>query len=254
MIVYETPSSFVMTEQHEHALLSNSFAKNWKEEFFLFSEKKEDVYLAIAQHDRAWIEMDASPIWNERYSRPYSFIDFPESLKLTCYTKGINEVQKYSLYAGLICSIHYTNFFNNINEDYQISCFVKDEKNRQKELRKKIICHDDEILFHYNLLKFCDSFSLFVCMQENGVTGNQVHEWFQQGIKQPFSFFERDRFLVEWNSKKEIRIDPFPFKSDFTVEIPMKKILKKDIADYGILEAYKMTKMNIRQVQICSGY
>lgn len=253
MIVYETSTSFVMTEQHDHALLSKSFANHWKEDLFIFCEKKEDALLAIAQHDRAWIDIDTTPLWNDKLLQPYSFIDFPESIKLTFYKKGISEIQNCSLYAALICSIHYVNFFSGIVADHKITNFINHEYKRQKNIRSIIDCEDNEIKFHYDLLKFCDSLSLFVCMQEAGVTGKEVHKWFKQGIKQPFSFLEGDKFHVVWNNENEISVKPFPFKGDFLVEIPIRVVRKKYINEFGIIESFEQTPIKYRRVKICDG-
>lgn len=250
MIVYETATSFVMTEQHEHALLSETFAKHWKDELSIYNEKKEDALFAIAQHDRSWIDMDSSPVWNDKSSQPYSFIDFPESIKLSFYTKGLNEIQNSSLYAALICSIHYVNFFDDLEADLRITNFLNHEHQRQKYIKSTIQCDDNGIKFYYDLLKLCDSLSLFVCMQEAGATGNKIHKWFQQGITQPFSFLPENKFQVVWHNQNEISVKSFPFQKDFIVRIPMRFVLKKHIQELGIIEAFAKTPISIRQVRV----
>jgi hypothetical protein len=253
MIVYEDENAFIMTEQHEHALLSEGFALNWKEELFPGSNKKESVLYAIAQHDRSWIDVDESPIWNDHTNEPYTFIDFPISLKLHFYRKGIDEIEKQNPYAALLCSIHYSRFFEGIIDDKRIISYLNEEHLRQKRLSISLNLNEEEdkdLLFHFHLLKFCDNISLFVCMQEAGVADKDLHNWFKKGIFQPFSFFTESTFNVEWKSVREILVNPFPFKREFELSIPLRRVAKAHVKEKGILHAFHDTPIQIRTVKI----
>jgi hypothetical protein len=252
MVIYEDFTSFIMTDQHQHGLLSEGFARNWNENNFLGLEKKESVLYAIAQHDRAWIDIDESPIWNDKSGAPYSFHDYPIPIKLQFYRKGIDEIEDQNQYAALLCSVHYTNFFMGMAEDHHISRYLEDEKKRQTRLFDilNIKQTDMEMDFHYQLLKFCDNLSLFVCMQEAGALDYEVHEWFKNGIKQPFEFFPEKNFQVKWSSRHEIIINPFPFNDDFEISVPIRKVPKNLISKYGIEDAYHKTPIHFRTVKI----
>lgn len=252
MVVYEEDDSFVMTEQHAHAILSEDFAQNWKVELFLDKDKRDSVLYAIAQHDRSWINLDESPIWNDNTNEPYTFNDFPISIKLDFYRKGLNEIEEQNLYAALLCSIHYTGFFPGEIDDNRIIEFIQAEQRRQKRLLKILDVNeaDKNFIFHYNLLKFCDNISLFVCMQEAGATGLSLHNWFKKGLAQPFSFYHEDTFKVEWKSEEKIIVHPYPFKGEFEVEIPLRKVQKAHIKEKGILGAFHDTRVQSRTVKI----
>jgi hypothetical protein len=254
MIVYEDKTSFVMTDQHEHALLAEGFAQHWKQEQFLGIDKRASVLYAIAQHDRAWIDVDESPLWNDEAQVPFTFIDFPNSLKLNFYKKGIDEIEEKNLYAALLCSIHYTQFFKELANDKRIILFVNKELSRQKLLLKELNLYetDKNLVFHYNLLKFCDNISLFVCMQEAGAKGDKVHSWFINGLTQPFSFFKEFTFHVEWKNEKEIMINPYPFTEEFNLSIPLRYVSKALVKNLGILKAFHHSPIEYRTVKITS--
>ncbi|KKI91965.1 hypothetical protein WQ54_11770 [Bacillus sp. SA1-12] len=254
MIVYEDKTSFFMTEQHEHALLAECFAQNWKDEYFFGDENKEAVLFAIAQHDRSWLDVDVSPVWNDKVNKPYTFIDFPHSIKLSFYEKGIDEIEEKNAYSALLSSIHYTRFFDGMNLDKRMTSFLNKEVDRQKRLLAALHLkeNDKNVSFHYHLLKFCDHLSLFVCMQEAGTVEEKVHSWFKKGIVQPFSFFKEDMFNVKWKNEVEISLQPFPFRREFEVSIPMREVSKVLLKKNGILEAFHQTPAHERRVTITS--
>src|SRR5690625_149953 len=104
MIVTKKANSFLMFEQHEHAKISGLMAKYWRDELFLGKTMREEVELAISQHDRAWIPLDKNLIWNEEKQAPYTFMDYPLEEKLRAYKRGADEIEKESNYASLLCS------------------------------------------------------------------------------------------------------------------------------------------------------
>ena len=123
-----------MVKQNDHAHIAGEIAKNCKNEYFFDENRTEDVMLAIHEHDRGWIDLDSSPVWNDKSEKPYSFIDYPLPLKISFYKKGLDEVEKMSKYAGLLCSLHYTSFIQDSGEP-TVREFWQEEKQRQEQLK-----------------------------------------------------------------------------------------------------------------------
>lgn len=111
MIVYEREHDFVLTAQHEHGLVAGEMASHWKNELLADAAHRDELILAAKEHDRGWIELDSSPFWNDYSQSPYSFRDFPLRPRFVFYHKGIEEVRQKNLYAGLLCSLMYTELF-----------------------------------------------------------------------------------------------------------------------------------------------
>jgi hypothetical protein len=60
MIVRETETSFIYLHQHDHAQISGELATQWRAAYFTRPERRAEVELAVYQHDRGWINLDAA--------------------------------------------------------------------------------------------------------------------------------------------------------------------------------------------------
>lgn len=252
MIVLDREKSFFMVNQHAHAKISGEIANYWKEEFFLGTERKHDVVTAVYEHDRGWIDLDVVPLMNELEQRPYSFMDYPLASKLNCYRKGINEVELMSEYAGLLCSIHYASFVQNANDSLSKNFFIEEKKRQHRLLQKFEIegkQKEKELLFHLNVLKFCDNLSLYISLNEPKVYKTNEHPFFREGFPQAFAFANHHPIHAYWMSKKNVSLSISPLEKELQVLLPYKDVKKKDIKDYGILDAYRKTPSSIRKVR-----
>ncbi|WP_261134406.1 DUF3891 family protein [Bacillus sp. Marseille-Q3570] len=243
MVIYEREDDWVMIPQHNHGLLSGDIAQHWNPDYIRGTERWGEVNFAIAQHDRAWIDLDETPFWNDKDKSPYSFIDFPLIPKLTFYKKGINEVEKQSTYAGLLCSLHYHSFLIGAKEPAAIE-FSRQEKARQHRLMEQLDLPDNEDILndHFLMVQFCDDLSLYLCMQEPGTPKEEEFSWFKEGFRQRFPFADGRKIVAEWADSKHVSLRPFPLASESVVSIRIKIVKKKDILQFGIAKAYKDTE------------
>lgn len=247
MIIYEGENSFIMISQHEHAKVSGEIAQNWKDEFFYGIDRKEEVVLGIYEHDRGWIDLDAVPLWNDEQQKPYSFIDFPLEAKVTCYKKGINEVEKMNEYASLICSLHYASFFQN-DVTSTGRQYLMEEKKRQQYLLNVLGIEDKEniLRYHLNMLRFCDNLSLFICLNQPGVN---EHPFFRDGIPQTFPFSNNKQIHTQWMNPSTVALSIFPLENELQVQIRLKEVEKEDIKLNGLRNAYTNTPYSKRTVK-----
>ncbi|ARI75488.1 DUF3891 family protein [Halobacillus mangrovi] len=251
MIVQERENEFLMIKQHDHAQISGQMVLEWKKNFLLRSKLREEADWAIAQHDRAWIPLDEQPKWNNEKNRPYSFIDYPLKEKIEAYQLGIKEVAERSLYAGILCSMHYASFFSEDSDDPVIRKFIADEKKRQEDLSEamKMDVPRDIYHLHFKRLQFCDDLSLYVCMQEPGISKDEEVPWFKDGFKQTFDFAP-DGIMANWVDQKQVSVKPFPFSRPFEVYIPYRSVSKKAIEEKGLEKAYHEAETGQRTVEI----
>ncbi|TLS37894.1 DUF3891 family protein [Pseudalkalibacillus caeni] len=251
MIVYEREDDFVMTKQHDHALLSGEIAADWDSKWFLAPSERKSVEYGIKQHDRGWIGLDDIPFWNDKHHAPYSFMDFPLLPKLTFYKKGIDEVQEEDVYAALLCSMHYISFFNGVKNKHAIE-FVKEEKKRQSWIKSNLQINslkEDFLTFHFQLLQFCDDLSLYICFQEPGVGKKDELTWYKDGFPQSFFFLKNnERIKATWLNESKIRLDPFPLQQEITVSVPLRVVPKEKIKEMGIAAAFSQTPIQTRTV------
>ncbi|MFC7062999.1 DUF3891 family protein [Halobacillus seohaensis] len=249
MIVNERDDQFLMINQHEHAMVSGELALQWKRKFLIRSKLREEADWAVSQHDRAWIPLDEHPIWNEASNRPYSFIDYPLKEKLSAYQRGVKEVSDRSIYAAILCSKHYQSFFSKDSEDPLVIQFIMEEEKRRENLRTmmKICVPSDIFQVHFDRLQFCDNLSLYVCMQEPGISKEQEVPWFRNGFRQQFDEAP-EGVMPRWIDGSHVSLDPFPFEQPLEVRIPYRLVKRDSIEEKGLEVAYKEAEIHERCV------
>jgi hypothetical protein len=247
MIIRETDQHFVMTTQNEHAIFSSEIARGFTENLFIDRKYISDVLIAIQEHDRSWIRLDDTPTWNDRNSVPFSFVDYPLLPKLVLYKLGLDEVEEMNEYAALLCSLHYTSF-KHIQRSKVTDCidFIKNETNRQKRLKAKLGFPPEEmILAHFRLLQLCDEISLYVCMNNPGVSKEDEHPWYKEGFETTIG---QQKVNAYWISNNEIFIKPLLFEIEMSATIKTKYVMKDLIKRVGIDTAYKETDLSEQEV------
>ena len=251
MIVLERHQSYSLVTQNDHAQIAGVVARNCNEEYFFDDNRTHEVLLAIKEHDRGWIELDSSPVWNDQTEKPYSFIDYPLSLKITFYKKGVDEVEKMSKYAGLLCSFHYASFIQDPSEP-AVREFWQKEKQRQERLSKELQLAGNEhkqetLMYHLDLLKFCDYLSLYICLNEPG-DNKGIHPFFRNGFPQLFPFVTEKPIVAHWVNQESVSLSFSPLKGEMEVELPFRTVSKEQIEKDGVLQAYKDTPVSIRKI------
>jgi hypothetical protein len=247
MIVRETNKDFVMTPQHEHAGFSSKIGRYLIKSLFVDHSYSRDVLIAIEQHDRGWIKLDDTPIWNDRNNTPFSFGDYPLLPKLVLYRKGLDEVEEMNEYAALLCSLHYTSF-KHIQRSKITDCidFIHYENERQKRLISKLdFPNENMILSHFKLLQLCDEISLYVCINNPGVAKENEHPWYREGFE---TLIGKEKLNASWISNNTILINPFIFEHEFTAVLNSKHVSKELIKNIGIDAAFKETDWTEQKV------
>lgn len=216
MIVRETPDSFVLVRQHDHALVSGSFAEHWAEA----PRPYRSTLYAVANHDVAWRELDREARWNKETGRPYAFTDYPAEPKVAAYRAGVDLVEAADPYAACLCSMHYTTLLRQFGRSEAERRFVEAEERRQARLREGM---DEEaarnLERNLSFLRLCDGLSLFVCLNEPGGEG--------QPPPYPEGFlFDGTAFEPRWEGERVLAFEPNPFSGPFEVGIPYGEISK----------------------------
>ncbi|WP_099156696.1 DUF3891 family protein [Virgibacillus ndiopensis] len=253
MIIRERQNDFVMIEQDNHAHISGQIITNWKDSLFLGQELKKSVEYATFKHDCGWQPVDKQPFWNDQKKSPYSFMDFPTLSKLVFYKYGIDLVENVDSYAALLCSRHYTQFLIH-DTSQEGKKFVQQEESRQQRIIRSIPNFNKKLFeFHYGLLKLGDSLSLYICLNEPGISKENEHHFYKDGIPIPSSLniFGQRNLQLQWINKETIIMHDFPLRAPTLIKLKQKVISKKDIVDNGLLECYQaspLQEMTIRLI------
>lgn len=255
MIVYELEQHFCLIRQNDHALVSGQLFAKMKQAI-VGDNRLESLRKAVIEHDRAWIEMDEIPLWNDTLGAPHSFMDYPLALKLRGYQNGITLTEKEDLYAGLLCSLHYEDVAK--KNASPLSCeFVDREQQRQDRIIRalKITNRDllHEVSKHVNILQFLDYLSLLICFREETFPINVQLPWNFRGFVNSEQFTEtKERIEAEWIDIYKLTIKPFIFIEAITVHLMIKYVKKEHINRYGLDKAYQETDWTKRIVEIVS--
>lgn len=239
MIVRECEREFIMIRQHHHAIISETIIESVQEKFFPDSPLKHSVLYAIKMHDYGWENFDKEPFWNDEKAIPYSFIDFPNTGKTVLYKYGIDEVEKNDGYAGLLCSTHYSKFLAK-DPSKEAHSFIDKEQIRQKTIYNRIKPDPNLFVFHSELLRLADNFSLFLCLNEPGCSKEETHSFFENGIRLPVMLEGKlgKKLELEWIDEGAVSCKPFLFKSSVTLTIPFKRIAKESISTVGLRSCF----------------
>ncbi|MCS7458652.1 DUF3891 family protein [Paenibacillus doosanensis] len=240
MIIRETEEAFILIAQHEHARLSGQIAGHLGADLFGDESLREDVLLAVYEHDRSWIRLDDAPIWNDRAESPFSFTDYPLLPKLLCYRVGLDEIERMSAYAALLCSKHFASF-QDLRQSKRQACidFCREEALRQERILNSLSCDEAQAEKHFRLLQLCDDLSLYVCMNEPGADKEHEHPWFRFGFKLSEALGLGDKLMAEGADGERIALTPFPLERACTVSLKYKRVAKELAGRLGIDQAYK---------------
>lgn len=255
MILRETPASFVLINQHDHARVAGVMAAYWRADYFLGAERRAEVELAVQQHDCGWISLDQHGTWDAGTQRPYSFIDFPQAPKLSQYSRGIDEIAQTNAYAALLCSLHYSTF-PDLEATAEGRAFRQAEQQRQQKLKAALSLtttqQQQHLQFHLQLLKFCDGLSIYLCINKPGATKTQEHPWYREGIpySNAFSFCQGKNVQASWRNSHSVQVQPFPFTQAFAVSIPFRQVMKEQIRVMGGQQALLQTAYQEYQVHL----
>lgn len=239
MILREDSDNYILIAQHDHAYIAGELLTHLKKEFIAV-EHFESFKFAVYQHDRAWIVPDSHPLLNDVTQKPFTFLDFPEKLRLYFYKLGIEQVNQANSYAALLCSMHYCNLAAASSSETTRQ-FLEREKLRQNHLIAKLkIPHTRLLTYQLQLLKFCDDLSLYICLNKPGATKQDEFPLFKKGFVDSEFFHENgtSRIIASYKDRNTVKFNSSPFEDIFDVKVPLKRVSRKLIKDIGIADAY----------------
>lgn len=245
MICRESKEYWVMFDQHQHGLLAGEFAEALNSVSFRSSKRWDEAVYAVKDHDRGWIDLDDNPFLNDALHAPYTFMDFPIATKLTFYSKGLDEIQSKSLYAALLCSMHYERLLSQADIEHPaLRKYMHHEQKRrdciQLELGISDLAAESELMYDLHVLQFCDDLSLYLCLNEPGVDKEHEFPWWREGfpMSEKFDCTNGEMIHAYWKNSNTVELSPFPFDRVVSVQLTCRKVFKTDIHQKGITEAY----------------
>jgi hypothetical protein len=232
MIVNYSYSGWQIITQRSHGLLAAQICAHWKKD----NQPKRwvETLMATAEHDDVFNELDNENLINAR-GGPIDFKDtgFEQALS----QKLIDMAETKSAYTVLLLSRH-IQFVH--GSDPKASTFIKKIKQKEPQWIKTAACSKAEITQGYELLEFCDAFSLLITQQliqpehrkieiSNGPDGTayQMHASGSGLVVSPWPF-EISSFYVSDESRSLAQLS-FPSSSAFREAFKQAEVTRHEL-------------------------
>ncbi|MES2458897.1 MAG: DUF3891 family protein [Bacteroidota bacterium] len=155
MIVNYTESGWQIITQRAHGLLAAQICAHWRKD--KQPRRWVETLIAAAEHDDVYNEWENEDLLNES-GGPANFKQTAFNLELSERLIGMAETK--SAYIALLISRH-IQFVH--GEDPGVKDFISVLKKRERDWLKAAAISKQEVDLAYELVEFCDAFSLLVC-------------------------------------------------------------------------------------------
>lgn len=162
MIANYKEEGWQVITQRAHGLLAAQLAAQWRENDR--PARWMETVLAIAEHDDAENELDGEELLTPT-GGPLHFsmkkFDLAHCRQLSALT-----ITK-SRYIALLTSLHMSFVYGEFaRTDKAAKAFLEEQQQQQETWRKELGMTKEEVLRIYNLVEWCDAFSLLLCKGE----------------------------------------------------------------------------------------
>ena len=210
MIVNYVQDGWEIITQRAHGLLAAQIAMQWRK--MDRPERWTETVLAIAEHDDAQIELEADNLLTPQ-GGPVNF-----AMK-KFDADHCRRLQDYSLlksrYIGLLTSFHMVFLHQDQSEtNSEVKEFIKGQMKLQDKWLKELKINKSEAVKIYNLMEWCDAFSLLLCQHEVQPENRTIEV--SQGP-------DKEQYKLMQNRNGSLSIDPWPFENaSFTLSVELR--------------------------------
>ncbi|NGP43987.1 DUF3891 family protein [Bacillaceae bacterium SIJ1] len=251
IIRHESSTELHFYRQHDHGIISGTLATYLQDRLLPFPNAVRDQWLtAVRDHDIGWTELDEEILWDEEKPEPYQFEHYPALAKTRAYERGINQVEKQSILAGLLCSMHLSSFFEGATSLLpEERNFLNKEHQRQEQLYLQQPLTKDQLDASLHLLQFCDHLSLYICQNKPGSYKINEFPWYKEGFAYRSGALRNHPILGWWTDENRVVLHPFPFKSSVNVLMPYKRLEKEGLHPNNINDRFHRASVEYLTVQ-----
>src|SRR5919197_1785813 len=135
MVLRESDGGVICIGQPAHAWLSGQLARAWGNPRFPAPEPREEICLAVAQHDLGMAEWDAAPTLNPDTGFPHSFLEMPLDTHLRLWSRAPELALVQSRWAGLLVSMHGAALYRRRRGEPGVGEYLDSQAELQADLR-----------------------------------------------------------------------------------------------------------------------
>lgn len=196
--------------QPDHARLAGELMALWRANGLPEHPRREEILLAVREHDNGWRETDAAPHLDRERQRPHDFLSLPLPERLAVWPRAVGRYAEECPYAALLIAHHALALYGDHRgeEDKEELFAVLDP---QHEWLLEVTGLDtEEVEGDYAFLAFADRASLAVCNRWSDGFSRQMPGGTVEG-----------RFNPETET---LHLDPFPLAGSTSFRIPCRHL------------------------------
>ena len=106
MIIRPAIDRLLLITQSDHAALAGGVMEAWQADGLPDHPGREEVLLAIREHDHGWLEPDAAPSVDPQSGAPEDFLDAPVAVRQAVWPRGAARLAGTHPYAAALVAHH----------------------------------------------------------------------------------------------------------------------------------------------------
>ena len=179
MIVRHEPPFQLLITQPDHAALAGRIMRRWITRGLPDSPRREEILVAVDQHDNGWRDVDSAPVVDLSTGRILDFVSAPDSVRRGVWPRSVRQLSDRP-YAAALVAQHAMHVYARYRgrPDWQ-PFFAEMEATRDSRLREAATATLSELIDDYFFVRMGDLLSLTFCNgwteRQSGVSGYLVH-------------------------------------------------------------------------------
>jgi Protein of unknown function (DUF3891) len=163
MIVRLSNESLLLITQPDHAALASRIMDRWLDPDLRESPHRDDILLAVREHDNGWAEVDAAPVLDPNTGRLLDFVHAPLDVRQGVWPRGIARLA-HAPYAAALVAQHALHIYGRKRHDREWNgFFAQMERTRAQHLRRRGAGSLDDLQRDYEFVRVADLLSLAFC-------------------------------------------------------------------------------------------
>ena len=206
MIIRPAIDDLLLVTQPDHAALAGAVMAAWRADGLAEHPEREELLLAVREHDHGWLEPDAAPTVDPVTGAPEDFLDAPAGVRQAVWPRGTARLAGAHPYAAALVAHHALNVYRRHRAEAAWQAFFAEmEDARRTALDRVPAARRAGWPGDYRFLFLGDLISLVFC-----------HGW-----TQPFEG-ERYRLLLAGTT---LAVTPDPFAGgEVPLAVPARRI------------------------------
>lgn len=165
MIVRSTGTEMELITQPDHARLARRVMERARE--LAGHPRREQILLAIGEHDNGWAELDAAPRVNPATGEIYDFIHAPPAARQAVWPRGVARLSADPWAAALVAQ-HALTAYDRFRQDPAWTGFFDLMTRTRDELVARAKDGLEDLLADYVFVRLGDLISLAFCLGRDG--------------------------------------------------------------------------------------